>query len=418
MALDPEELQRRRQERAKRRAQRRARKRKLILYLSAAGIILLACGILIGRVVSSGRGSAGNTAPEETLPNTVIHLVAAGDLNVTDNVVAAGGTGYDYTEAFLDVAHLLADADLTVLNFEGNLCGAPYGSATGSAPQGLAESLRSAGVDMLQLANSYSINKGLSGLVETINATRAAGLEPLGVYENEAAYKAGKGYTIQEVQGIRIAFVAFTKGMDGMALPENSINCVNLLYTDYESTYQNVDREKIIKVLDAAAAEKPDLTVALLHWGSEYNDTMSASQNEIVTLMQERGVDAIIGTHSHYVQQMSFDPDTGMFLAYSLGDFFSDGTKAGTEYSVILDLEITRNNETGETKITGYSFTPIFTVNDGQSLRIVRIAEAMTAYDDDYLAKISEEAYADMQYAVERIRDRTGTTEDSAEEES
>ena len=406
MALEPEELRRRQQERAVRRARRKARKRKMILYLAAAAVILLACGFLIIRVAQQGANRS--TEPEETLPSTVIHLAAAGDLNVTDGVVSAGGPDHDYTEAFLDIAHLLADADLTVLNFEGNLCGAPYGASTGSAPQGLVESLRSAGVDILQLANSFSINKGLSGLVETINATRAAGLEPLGVYENEAAFREGKGYTIREVEGIKIAFVAFTKGMDGMALPQNSENCVNVLYTDYESTYQDVDEERISKVLDAAASEKPDLTVALLHWGSEYNDTMSSSQNAIVELMKAHGVDAIIGTHSHYVQQMTLDPESGMFIAYSLGDFFSDAVKSGTEYSVILDLEITKNNETGETKITGFSFVPIFTVSDGERLRVVRIAEAMTAYDDDYLGKISENAYQDMIYALDRITDRTG----------
>ena len=406
MALEPEELRRRQQERAVRRARRKARKRKMILYLAAAAVILLACGFLIIRVAQQGANRS--TEPEETLPSTVIHLAAAGDLNVTDGVVSAGGPDHDYTEAFLDIAHLLADADLTVLNFEGNLCGAPYGASTGSAPQGLVESLRNAGVDILQLANSFSINKGLSGLVETINATRAAGLEPLGVYENEAAFREGKGYTIREVEGIKIAFVAFTKGMDGMALPQNSENCVNVLYTDYESTYQDVDEERISKVLDAAASEKPDLTVALLHWGSEYNDTMSSSQNAIVELMKAHGVDAIIGTHSHYVQQMTLDPESGMFIAYSLGDFFSDAVKSGTEYSVILDLEITKNNETGETKITGFSFVPIFTVSDGERLRVVRIAEAMTAYDDDYLGKISENAYQDMIYALDRITDRTG----------
>ena len=102
MAIDPEELQRRRQERALRRAQRKARKRKLILYLTAACVILLACGILIARVVSDGRSSA-STTPTEPTPSTVIHIAAAGDLNVTDQVVASGGADFDYTEAFMDV---------------------------------------------------------------------------------------------------------------------------------------------------------------------------------------------------------------------------------------------------------------------------------------------------------------------------
>jgi len=77
---------------------------------------------------------------EET---TVIHIAAAGDLNVTDEVVAQGmGTaGYDFSDAFLDVAPVLSDADLTLLNFEGTLAGEPYGTKRGSAPLALAKQL-------------------------------------------------------------------------------------------------------------------------------------------------------------------------------------------------------------------------------------------------------------------------------------
>ena len=106
---------------------------------------------------------------------TVIHLVAAGDVNVTDAIVASGGPEYDYKKTFLDVAHLLAEGDITVVNFEGNLCGAPYGTTSGSAPQSLAQMLERCGVDLMQLANSYSINKGISGLQATIQSVKDAG---------------------------------------------------------------------------------------------------------------------------------------------------------------------------------------------------------------------------------------------------
>ena len=36
-------------------------------------------------------------------------------------------------------------ADMSVLNFEGNLSGAPYGKETGSAPVELAQALKNAG---------------------------------------------------------------------------------------------------------------------------------------------------------------------------------------------------------------------------------------------------------------------------------
>lgn len=418
MALDPEELKRQRQARAAQRAQQAAQRRKTFIGLGVAAVVLIACGILIAALANRGKDPQEDTRPQDTAavqdttqetqtqaPTTTIRFVAAGDLNITDGVVASGGGEYDYTGVFMDVAHLLAEGDITALNFEGNLCGAPYGAD--SAPDTLIKALDRAGVDYLQLANSYSINRGLSGLSDTVTAVRASGIEPLGAYANQEEAKQEKGYKICNVKGVRVGITAFTKGMDGLSLPADGTGCVNVLYKDYDSTYQEVDTEGISAVLDAMKQEKPDVVIVLLHWGSEFNDTISASQKKIVTFLQEKGVDAIIGTHSHYVQKMEFDPEAGTFVAYSLGDFFGDASRSGTEYSVILNLEITKDNETGETKVTGYNYTPIFTVTgEGLPIKVVRIREAMAAFEEGYLDKVPEEIYQAMAYALTRIEDR------------
>lgn len=424
MAFDPEEFKQRRAQRQQQRQQRQAQQRRTVVKLIAAGVAVVLCAVLIfaltrkkpagqpeqttpkDTIQQDQSGDTVQTTPPTTPPTTVIHLAAAGDLNITEAVVNSGGSEFDYTNTFLDVAHLLADADITALNLEGNLFGAPYGTDR-SAPQTMAQALADAGVDLVQLANSYSIYKGMDGLTATINGVRTAGMEPLGVYPNTREAKAGKGYTIRNVQGVKIAFVAFTKGMDSMALPAGSEGCVNLLYTDYATTYQNEDAEGITAVLDAVAKEKPDLTVAMLHWGSEYNDTVSESQNRICRLLQSKGVDAIIGTHSHYVQKMVYEKEAGTFVAYSLGDFLGDAQRAGSEYSVILDLEITKDNTSGETRITGYSYTPVFTVKEkDKPLRVVRIQETVAAYEGGYIDKVSQQTYEAMQYALTRIEDR------------
>ena len=410
--LGMEELNKRRVERQLRRRERAAKnRRKRVYYMIGLSVLLVVIGAGVF-FLSQWKENAPETqeyvthsGEEASEKDTVIHLVAAGDVNITDAVVNAGGEEYDYTNTFLDIAPLLAEGDLTVLNFEGNLCGAPYGSNTRSAPQSLAQALSHCGVDMVQLANSYAINHGISGLQATIRGVKEAGMEPLGVFNDNREYRASKGYTIREVEGIKIAFVAFTKGMDGMKLPQGSENCVNVLYTDYDSTYQDLDTDTIHKVLDEVEAENPDLTVAMLHWGSEYNDTVSESQESLVALLQERGVDAVIGTHPHYVQQMTYDPETGNFVAYSLGDLISDGTRAGTEYSVILNLEITKSGR--KTKITGYTYTPIFTVAErGAPVRSIRLTEAMGAYDSNYVQRVKDSTYDAMTYARTRIEER------------
>ncbi len=382
------------------RKQQKKNKRKRLLPVLIA---LLAVGAV---VFFAARGGEAPTDPAQ-IDKTVIKLAFGGDLNITDDVVAAAGSDGSYGQAFLDVVHLLSGADLTALNFEGTFGGGPYGSATGSAPANLAAALKKAGVDILQLANSCTIRGGISGLLSTVDTVNYAGLAPLGAYRSPEEAEENRGFTMMEVQGVRIAYVAFTKGFDGMTLPSGSEGCVNLLYKDYDSTYQKVDEDGITAIMNDVSAAKPDIIVAMLHWGSEFNDTVSSTQEKICKLLQEKGADVIIGTHPHYVQKMVLDEEKGTFIAYSLGDFFGDAARAGSEYSVIVELEITKNNDTGETKVTGFSYTPIFTVRqEGRPLRVMRIHETMAAYEDQYVDAVPESVYDAMAYALKRIEAR------------
>ncbi len=420
MGFEDEELKKRREERAKERKFQQTQRKMLRIGLIVTGITLVLCAASLLITMLAVRkpqqpslqapSTTGTTAPKPTQPDTVIHLVAGGDVNVTDKVVASGQTanGYDYTQVLLDAAPLLSGADLTAVNFEGSLFGAPYGTATHSAPQELAQALKNAGVDLVQAANSHTIANGLTGMYATLSGLRETGMTPLGAYESSAEFKKTGGYVIREVQGIRIAFVAFTKGMDGMGLPAGSENCVNLLYKDYSSTYQKVDKTAITQVLRAAAQQKPDVTVALLHWGSEYNNQISKTQESITKLMLEQGVDAIIGTHSHYVQEVHYDAAAGTVVAYSLGDLLGDGAMAGTESSILLDLEITKDGATGKVSITGWDYIPLYLAGTGEeeSLRLLRIREALAAYENNAIGKVTQEEYLEMKAALERIEEK------------
>ena len=429
MPLHDDEMNMRREKREAQRRKQQAEAKRLRITLILAAVVLVLCtaGIvfLTGRSDSSQTTVAAETRPTQkptqaTEPatraqkstKTTIHIKAAGDLNVTNTVINAGVAvgGYNYTRAFMDVASTLSDADLTVLNLEGNICGEPYGSDTTSAPRELLDGLRNAGVDLIQMANSCTINNGLIGLTSTLQSIRAAGLEPVGAFASESEFQQSKGYTITEAQGVKVAFVAFTKGLGGRGLPAGNDNLVNILYEDYASTYDKIDRTRITSVLKAVEAEKPDITIALLHWGSEYNDDISDTQKSIVNLMKKQGVDVIIGTHPHTVQAIEYDALAGTLVAYSLGDFFGDASRGGTNYSIILDLEITKDSSTGTTKVTNYSYTPIYTVSEAESAdgyrRVVRIDKTVEAWEENYLDKVSQSAKESMVYALERIEAR------------
>ena len=127
--------------------------------------------------------------------------------------------------------------------------------------------------------------------------------------------------------------------------------------------------------------------------------------------MLENGVDAIVGTHSHYVQQVKFDPEAGTVVAYSLGDLFSGGEKNGTQYSILLQLEVTRDHPTGQTKITGCDYVPIYTLTperDEEPMRIVRIDAAIEQYESSHIHRVNAKAYENMKNALAKIRGAVG----------
>ena len=430
MPLHDDEMNKRREKREAQRKKQQAEAKRLKLTLALAAVVLIACGVGIFRMTGNVPETPEQPrqevvqeteAPTEATvksplaqedPITTIHIKAAGDLNVTDSVVQSGLSvnGFSYTRAFQDVAAILADADLTVMNMEGNFCGEPYGTATSSAPPELLRDLRGAGVDLLQVANSCIINNGMIGMTATLNAIRSAGIEPVGAYANASELRQSKGYTMTEVNGVKVAFVAFTKGLGGRGMPAGNEDLVNLLYVDYATTYKEEDKDRITKILKNVEAEKPDLTIALLHWGSEYNDDISSSQEYIVSLMKKNGVDVILGGHSHTLQPIDYDPLKGTLVAYSLGDFFGDANRGATNYSIILDLEITKDRDAGTTKVTDYSYTPIYTVRESEVpdgyRRVVRIEKAVEAYTENYLDKVTVSCKDSMVYALQRVSER------------
>lgn len=429
MPQHDEDMQKRRAKRDAMRKKRKAEQRRIRLLLILAAVILTLCGLGLYYLIGNSEDAlqtgavippAAETKPTATKPVapafqdpiTKVHIKAAGDLNVTNSVIDAGLaiSGFDFGYAFQDVAAILADADLTVLNFEGNIYGEPYGTSTASAPIQLLKDLRECGVDLLQMANSCSVSNGLNGLRATLDAMRSVGIEPLGAYSSDAEFNLSKGYTITEVRGVRIAFVAFTKGMNGRGLPAGNENLVNLLYEDYATEYKKVDKTRIEKILKNVANEDPDITIAMVHWGSEYNDDISSTQQSIVSLMKKNGVDVILGTHPHTLQPIVFDEAAGTLVCYSLGDFFGDAERGATNYSIILDIEITKDADTGITKVTGYSYTPIYTVREtdcvNEKRRVVRIDKAMEAKDGNFLDGINDNCYSGMAKALTRIEER------------
>lgn len=383
------------QRRLKRLEMKRKHKIKQRIVFGAAALILILAVVLIVRGCTAEKEPPEQevvtpppTVPEEpepVEPDKTATLAAVGDIMMYQDQIDAAqqeDSTYNFADCFSAIKAYTSSADLTVGNLELNLCGTtPYSGNPRTAPYFnapdiLAQNLADIGFDILQTANTYSIMNGINGLTSTMNILNAAGIEAVGTHLRDPGTTGG--YVIREINGIKIAFIAFTKGLNNMTLPLNSEYCVDLLYTDYNSDYSIVDTTGIINRLDAAKAESPDIIVAMLHWGAEYDTTISSTQEDITDLLLKNGVDVILGSHSHIVSKMEMvDVETvdgekkQCFVAYSLGNFISYmPDKANAMESVILNLEFTKSSETGETTISNVSYTPLYILDQGEEADI------------------------------------------------
>lgn len=383
------------QRRLKRLEMKRKHKIKQRIVFGAAALILILAVVLIVRGCTAEKEPPEQevvtpppTEPEEpepVEPDKTATLAAVGDIMMYQDQIDAAqqeDSTYNFADCFSAIKAYTSSADLTVGNLELNLCGTtPYSGNPRTAPYFnapdiLAQNLADIGFDILQTANTYSIMNGINGLTSTMNILNAAGIEAVGTHLRDPGTTGG--YVIREINGIKIAFIAFTKGLNNMTLPLNSEYCVDLLYTDYNSDYSIVDTTGIMNRLDAAMAESPDIIVAMLHWGAEYDTTISSTQEDITDLLLKNGVDVILGSHSHIVSKMEMvDVETvegekkQCFVAYSLGNFISYmPDKANAMESVILNLEFTKSSETGETTISNVSYTPLYILDQGEEADI------------------------------------------------
>ena len=431
---DDEMLEARRLRRMELKRKRMIRNR---LILGGAALVLILLIVLLAR----GCGKKEETVPEPEVPavanpvnkpepaeskpaeTTKATLSAVGDIMVYASQVEDAKKedgSYDFLPSLASVSTLLTASDVTVGNFEANFAGEPYeGFPNFSAPPSLADTLASLGFDVLQTANTYSIQDGLTGLAGTINTIRNAGMDTVGTYLS-ADDKAEHQVVIKEANGIKIAFIAFTKSVNNMTVPPGSEYAVDLLCTDYDTTYSSLDREAITAAVTSAKAKNPDVIVAMLHWGSEFESGISTLQEDAAKLLIDNGVDVILGSHPHIVGKMEFrdvkvgGKDKRVFIAYSLGNFLVGNERGqannapGSFESVILNLEFTKEN--GKTSITGCNYVPLYIMDNGEEAinryQVRSVYDVLDNSPDDETKTKMENAIAHIKEDTESEFDR------------
>lgn len=300
---------------------------------------------------------------------------------------------YNYTSVFDGVSSLFDDCDYVCGSLETPVSPKqPYSKdcMNFNTPVEFLAALKKMGVDLLTTANNHCLDRGVSGLYDTIDAIDSQGMRSTGTRKNPY----DQNYYIKTINGTRLAFVAFTydtnadanhcyldaaneyvvnltkkqwrpKNVVKRGLKSRAKNILKRLYrlvvsskTSYPMqplidcvSKQEIDNQENVSYLDnikrtiEKAKKESDYLFFLLHAGGQFNSEIGEYTRYLIDYISNCGADFIVCNHTHCVLPIDFDGHH--IKAYSLGNFaftpcdgyYIDGVYA--DYSVVLYLTIT-----------------------------------------------------------------------------
>lgn len=379
---------------------------------------LLALALLL---LLTGCGSAPSTQadasepPEASepvvQPNIVSTLAVCGDamshMPQTRDAYDSQAGAYDYKPMIRFAKPWIEQADYAVVNLETTFAGGPdySGFPAFNTPDALGDALKDAGFELVSTANNHCLDRGYDGMVRTLDVLDNLGLAHVGTYRSAEERAAQNGVHVADVGGIKVAFLSYTYGTNGIPVSKSHPDTVNLLHTDYMSDAQVLDTARIADDLAAAEALSPDLIAVIVHWGVEYQTTQNEHQEEIADFLFDHGADVILGSHPHVLQPMETrtltDRDgtthTG-FVCWSLGNFISSQNDEYTDTTVVLNLELTKNPNTGATDVTKVGYVPLYMLDreqevDGERFTLLDAHRGIEEYasgDSSYISASTE----------------------------
>jgi len=244
-----------------------------------------------------------------------ITIMAVGDIAPGDHYFFLGHgvrgsvekNGPDFL--FARVKGLLQLGDIVFCNLEGAISdsGLDAGSFRSLAFRGhptMAESLRGAGFNLVNIANNHIMQHGQAACHDTTNLLEKQGLDLLGV-------KGADGYAsrpvIKKHHDLKIGLLGYS------LVPE--------AYQPGDVSYAHGGIEEI---RNDVRRLRPlvDFVVVSCHYGIELIDQPSPAGVEFARALIDEGVDLFLGHHPHFFQPIE-RYHNGLIL-YSLGDFVCD----------------------------------------------------------------------------------------------
>ena len=372
--------------------------------------------------VEAAEDSVNKNQQEATEKEEVkyIDIISLGNLIIHQSQIngAKNENGYDFSPSFQYIKDMVSDADISLGILEGTLAGGePTGYPYFNSPDEVIDSLRGAGVDIVNYANNHIYDYDDEGLQRTIDITKEKGLDVLGVKSTEEE----KNYLVKEVDGVKIGFASYvfeTKTINGYKTinsnpvsisSENLINTFN--YNDLESFYNRIESE-----ISAMKAEGVEFIITSMHWGEEYNTYIESTQKEIAQKLNELGVDIILGGHPHVIQPYEIicnENGHSTFVIYSQGNSLSNQSEqeigvAESEDGIMIKFTLEKKD--GNVSLKEYKIIPTWVYKEEKGdgtyyHKIIPVEEALTS-PEEY--GINGDVYVRLENSLNRTRSILG----------
>ncbi len=381
-----------------------------VLVIGIAGIVYFTKGqeqtMYTGEVIQGPeQSSVAVQTPEEWMQleeelvmeaQSGISLIMVGDMLMHTQVTESGlmeDGSYNYDHLFTHVKEDIQGADLALVNQEVILGGPELGYSgypMFNTAYELGDSISDAGFDVVLHATNHTMDKGRKGLLNCLNywSEKHPEIEVLGANKTEEEYEE---IYIYEQNGIKLAILNYTYGLNGMPLPEDMPYAVDLL-----------EEDKMMADLQKAEA-LADFTIVCVHWGTEYQTYASNEQKKWADFFLEQGVDLVLGTHPHVIQPVEWLSDeegNQMLVYYSIGNFVNatSGSGAGVgkrAVGAMAEVCIARD-DAGNVVINDYGVTPLVTqMQEGRgNITTYKLSEYNQELAEDNLMTVKDPEFS------------------------
>ncbi|MDJ0924426.1 MAG: CapA family protein [Acidimicrobiia bacterium] len=287
---------------------------RLALLAVATAVLVAGCGDIVVE---------GSPEVSEPTGDTPARILLVGDVMTGRGLARLIES--DPESVFAGVRHLIAAADIAGANLESPLTGRPHTSANEHMLAGdpkSATTLAAAGFDLMSLPNNHATDAGLLGLVDTIDAVVAAGMQVVGAGED---HHAATSPTIVQIGDLAIGFLAF--------------DATGVAQTAGEQPGVSTWDSQTSPAAAAALRDLVDVVVVSVHGGTEYLPVTDPGMSEIADALAEAGTDVVWGHGAHVNQPVQVRVGIRpAVVATSLGNFLFD--QGGSDRTTGAMLEV------------------------------------------------------------------------------